>query len=178
MLDEGEFEPDERTRAELVRERFLSSHRAIAVCAREFSRLAQELIERATVVCEELRIEQEPELRQTPDRCIVQMGPQALTLAWLRGPLDSLADGRLLVIAWEGTIARRRFTERPERLNAPRAVETAVVIWEETFVASADDETTWVWQSETDPSRRLGSPELAARMIDKARAVWQLKASA
>ena len=118
MLEGAEFEPSEKDRAEVARERFLSSHRAIAACAREFGRLAEEAVDRAGALRLELMIEEEPELRQTPERCIVQIGPAALTMAWLRGPLDSLADGRLLVIAWQGTIARRRFTERPERLNA------------------------------------------------------------
>jgi len=125
-----------------------------------------------------LMIEEEPELRQTPERCIVQIGPAALTMAWLRGPLDSLADGRLLVIAWQGTIARRRFTERPERLNAPRAVQTAVSIWEESFLASADDEATWKWQSEGDASQRYSSAELATHFIDQTRTALQLRATA
>jgi hypothetical protein len=118
----------------------------------------------------ELLIEDEPELRLTPERCIVQVGPVALTIAWLRGPLDSLTDGRLLIIAWRGTIARRRFNELPERRSAPPATQTAVGVWEEVFVASADEHV-WEWKSEAEGGRRYGSAELASRSVEQLRAV-------
>ncbi len=108
MLKSADYEPTEQERAELSRERFLTSHRAIAACSREFGRLADEIVGRAGALRRELMIEEEPDLRLTPERCIVQIGPVALTIAWLRGALDSLTDGRLLIIAWRGPRSRRR----------------------------------------------------------------------
>lgn len=177
MFESAEFEPSEKDRADLARERFLTSHRAIAACAREFSRLAQEVADRAGALRHELLIEDEPELRLTPERCIVQVGPVAITIAWLRGPLDSLADGRLLIIAWHGTIARRRFSESPTRPGAVPATQTAASVWEEAFVASAENEVSWMWESEGDPTRRYDSATLAARSIEQLRTVWSLRAA-
>ncbi len=178
MLNSAEYEPSEKERAELSRERFLTSHRAIAACAREFGRLAEEIVERAGALRHELMIEEEPDLRLTPDRCIVQIGPVALTIAWLRGALDSLSDGRLLIIAWRGTITRRRFSEVPHRMNAPHAVQTAVSVWEESFIASADSEASWEWECEEDPSRRYSSADLAERCVAQARAEFQIQQTA
>jgi len=177
MLKSADYEPSEQDRAEFARERFLTSHRAIAACSREFGRLAEEIVGRAGVLGRGLTIEDEPELRLTPDRCIVQIGPVALTIAWLRGPLDSLTDGRLLIIAWRGTITRRRFSEAPRRVNAPNAAQTAAAVWEETFIASADSEATWEWQSEGDPLRRYGSADLAEWCIEQARTAFQVATS-
>jgi hypothetical protein len=179
MFESAEYLPTEADRLSLSRERFLTSHRAIGACAREFGRLAEEFVDRAEELQRELGIEQKPELRLTPDRCVVQIGPVALSVAWLRGALDSLADGRLLIIAWRGTITRRRFSEAPIRANTPNAVvRTAVTVWEETFLASAESETSWKWQSETDASRSYASAELAELCIAHARAAWELQQTA
>ena len=124
----------------------------------------------------ELMIEEEPELRLTPERCIVQLGPIAITIAWLRGPLDSLTDGRLLVIAWRGTVARRRFREAPTRRSEPAVTQTAVSIWEEVFVPAADEHR-WEWECESDVTRRYDSVQLATRCIDQLRAAWALQAA-
>jgi hypothetical protein len=177
MLDAAEFEPSEKDRTEFARERFLTSHRALAACTREFGRLAQAVAERAGALRHELMIEEEPELRLTPERCIMQVGPVAITIAWLRGPLDSLADGRLLIIAWRGTIGRRRFSELPARRSAVPAAQTAESVWEESFVASAENEVSWEWQSEADPSLRYDSNALAARSIERLRTAWSLSAA-
>lgn len=168
MFESIEFQPSESDRAELARERFLTSHRAIAACAREFGQLAQEVSERAGDLRQEVQIEEEPEIRLTPERCIVQVGPVAITIAWLRGPMDSLLDGRLMIIAWRGTIGRRRFQEMPVR-RGTAPTQTAVSIWEEVYVASADEHS-WEWQSETDASQRFGSAELAQRAVARLRA--------
>jgi len=177
MLDSAEFEPSEKDRAEFARERFLTSHRALALCAREFGRLAQLVAERASALRQELLIEEEPELRLTPERCIVQVGPVALTLAWLRGPLDSITDGRLLIIAWRGTIARRKFSELPSRRGAVPAAHTAETMWEETFVASAENDQTWEWRCESDADRSYDGPALAAWSIAHLRTAWSLQAA-
>ena len=177
MFESTDFIPTESDRAELARERFLTSHRAIAACSREFTVLAQHVAERASALRHELLIEDEADIRLTPERCIIQVGPVALTIAWLRGPLDSLTDGRLLIIAWHGTIARRRFSELPVRRSAAPAAQTAVSISEEVYLASAENELTWAWQSEADPSIRYNAMTLAARTVDRLREAWSMRAA-
>ena len=178
MFENTEQVVNEADRLALARERFLTSHRAIGACAREFGRLAEDFVERCGELRRELGIEQAVELRLTPDRCVVQLGPVALSIGWLRGPLDSLADGRLLIIAWRGTITRRRFSEAPLRANAPLAVRTAVAVWEESFVPSAESEASWEWIAESDQSVRHGSAALASWCIANAQAAWRLQQTA
>jgi len=170
MFESIDYQPSESDRAELARERFLTSHRAIAACAREFGQLAQVVSERATDLRQELQVEDEVAIRLSPERCIVHVGPVAITVAWLRGPMDSLLDGRLMIIAWRGTIARRQFTELPAR-RGTAPTQTAVSLWEEVYVASADEHS-WEWQDEADASRRYRSAELAERAIAKLRAAF------
>lgn len=170
MFESIDYQPTESDRAELARERFLTSHRAIAACAREFGQLAQVVSERAADLKQELQVEEELAIRLTPERCIVQVGPVAITVAWLRGPMDSLLDGRLMIIAWRGTIARRQFSELPVR-RGTAPTQTAVSLWEEVYVASADEHS-WEWQDEADVSRRYRSVELAERAIAQLRAAF------
>lgn len=146
------------------RERYLGSHRALAACTRELARLAEDVGQLVTT----LGVGKEAlDLRITPSRCIVQAGPVALTISWLRSTLDSVADGRLLIVAWRGTVgggATRAF----ERA-APPASRRAESIWEETLIADATGDGDWHWHPEGDPSRRYDSRTLAQRCIEPLR---------
>lgn len=146
------------------RERYLGSHRALAACTREFARLAEDVSRLASTLGV---TEETVELRVTPGRCIVQVGPVALTISWLRSTLDSVADGRLLVVAWKGTVgggAKRGF----ERA-APPASRSAVAIWEETLIADATGDGDWHWYTEGHPTRRFDSETLAKRCVEPLR---------
>ena len=169
MIESFPFETigDEREAQE--RERFLTSHRALAICAREFGRLADEITDRVVELGRELGIDEAPETRLTPERCIVQLGPVALTVAWLRSTIDSVAEGRLLVIAWQGTVAKRRMAQAPERSLAAKATQTAVPVWEETLAATGVSEETWAWRPESDENQLVGSTELATRCVKQLR---------
>ena len=85
---------------------FIESHRALAVRTREFERLIDGVVRGASTVRgpaapgEDVAV-----VRRAPDRCVVQLGPVALTIAWLRSTIDSVAEGQLLVIVWRGVIA-------------------------------------------------------------------------
>ena len=144
---------------------FLSSHRAMAVCTREFARLSDELVSAAKVFAMN-NSDESPVVRQSPDRCIVQVGPVALTVAWLRNGNDSPAEGQLLAIVWIGNIAPRG-EHLPERLHARRAMPTPLAAWEESFVVSASSEATWHWHPENLTREGYESAELAARCIDR-----------
>ena len=48
----------------------------------------------------------EPVVRRSPARCLVQLGPVALTVAWLQRAQGTVADGELLVVVWRGEVAR------------------------------------------------------------------------
>jgi hypothetical protein len=137
------------------RPQFVASHRAQGICLREVQRISDEIARRlrARHAAGEL-----PALvvAQSPGRCMVQLGPVALTIAWLRGPGDVVADGQLMIAVWEGAVVHgtRRI---PERAAVPR-VATARTLWEETYSVVAEDEPSWRWHVADDMA---GLPSLA-----------------
>src|SRR5436189_268439 len=74
-----------------------------AVCAREFDRLADDVAKRVTDLADDAK-GLKPDVRRSPGRCIVQLGPVALTLSWLRTRAETVSQGRLLIVEWHGTV--------------------------------------------------------------------------
>lgn len=151
-------------------EQFLTSPRAVAVCTRELTHLADELVRRLATL-DGTTADEKPTVRRSPDRCIVQLGPVALTLAWLRGNSGSVAEGELLVIVWRGAVAPRHHGQ-PERPSASPPL-AATPLWEQVFTAVGDSEDTWGWQPQSDGEiGRCSSAELAARCVARLRAEY------
>jgi hypothetical protein len=147
---------------------FLRTTRAFASCAREFTRLSTGVAEAIVDTFGEIGPEKII-VRQSPERCIVQVGGAALTMAWLRSTHDSVAEGELLVILWRGIVAPTlRF--KPERLTDPVAI-TATAINETVFVADATCEADWMWRSRQSTSERYTSANLARAIADQLRAI-------
>jgi hypothetical protein len=149
---------------------FLASHRAVAACARELARLSEEIVLGA-VALSSTTVEHKAVVRQSPDRCIVQLGPVALTLAWLRSSNDSVAAGELLVIVWRGAVAPRKEL-LPERRSTRPAPLPATALWEQVLTAVADSEQTWAWQPRAADLGRCSSTELAARCVERLRVAY------
>jgi hypothetical protein len=137
---------------------FLASHRAHAACSRELTRLADE-IEQAVAALPGVDPQEKAVVRRSPDRCILQLGPVALTFAWLRAAHDPVTEGELLVIIWQGAVAPR-VRHEPER--PAKSAQGATPLWEEVLVAAADSEDTWAWQPRAADARSYSSAELAA----------------
>jgi len=144
---------------------YLNSHRALSALTREFTRLGDEIIELSGAL--PLPLDEKPVIRRSPERTILQLGPVAVTLGWLRSTLDSVGDGQLLVVVWRGTIAGRT-RPSPERPTAA-AEQTASVIWETTFVAEAPSEEAWVWKPANGEGETFTSSSLAAECIARLR---------
>lgn len=142
---------------------FLASHRGHTAFAREYARLTSAVVAgvgRATLKNPEVS----STIRQAPERCIVQLGSVALTVAWLRKSADAAANGELLVILWRGTIAQRpgepsSFMTRPKKQSPP------TILWEETLVAFADSEADWTWRPEFGDALGVNSDVLAERAV-------------
>jgi hypothetical protein len=143
-------------------ESFLGSHRAIPVLGRELERLADDIARRASA----LRLgEAAPvEIRRAPGRCIVQIGPVALSLSWLRSHFDTVAGGQLLIVEWEGTVGRGAEVA-PERRNGA-APERAVAIREEVLLADATGERDWLWRRQGAALSTYTTRELASQCVD------------
>lgn len=130
---------------------FLDSHGALAVRRREFERLTDAIMRGAAALSPaDAEPADRPVMRRSPDRCIVQLGPVALTVAWLRGTLDTVAGGELLVIVWRGVIAAARPYGRDRTTAQSTPVRSATAVWEEVLAAAGTDEASWLW-------RRIGA---------------------
>ena len=147
---------------------FLASHRALAVCARELERLVDHL-ERDVEALHAQGIIPKPNMRRSPGRWILQIGPVAITLSWLRGTLDTAADGELLVIGWRGEVL-----PRPTLPTSPvrRVVQTAVQLWEDLLVAEATAEADWCWRLKKRHGSDKTSPELAGQWSARLRLAY------
>ncbi|MDQ3998129.1 MAG: hypothetical protein M3303_14065 [Gemmatimonadota bacterium] len=152
------------------RQPFLTTHRALAACTRELARLSDEVVLGVTAL-PGVNAEQKPVVRQSPDRCIVQFGPVALTLAWLRNSHDSIATGELLVIVWRGAVAPRK-QHQPERPVTGPTPLPATALWEQVFTAVGDSEANWAWQQHGTDVGQCSSTELAARCVERLGAAY------
>jgi hypothetical protein len=143
---------------------FTESYRARAVCVREVAQLSNEIARR-------LRARHaagdaaEPGVSQSPGRCIVQLGPVALTVTWLRSRLDVVAEGQLMVVVWQGAVGPGT-RQVPERINA-RATASARVLWEDAFVVVAQDEASWRWHSDAAHASDCTTLALVDRCVER-----------
>ena len=169
MLDDNEAERVERPRYGFDRPEYLASHKSLAVCQRELTRLTAALSAQVQAIADTEGAT--ATIRRTPDRCILQLGPVALSVAWLRSTMDSVAEGQLLIMTWNGTLTSRA-KYSPERPSKPES--SASIVWQDTFAADADDEATWAWRSESRSGRHT-TDDVASLSIKRLREA--LKAS-
>ena len=138
------------------RDSFLASHRAITHLGREFDRLASEVAKRAATVNRD-DTEVPLEVHRVPGRCTVQLGPVALTLSWVRTRPDTVATGRLMIIEWEGQMARG---------VAAGAGPNPIPLRETVLRADATRVDDWQWKSDDVAGYAYDSSELAAHCVD------------
>lgn len=149
----------------LDKEEFLDSHRALAVCAREFDRLAEDVSKRVLGLADEAK-GLKAEVRRSPGRCIVQLGPVALTISWLRTRGETVSQGRLLIVEWFGTVGANGAQEYVNGVPTVAVTQTAKVVRETVFVAEASDEKSWTWRREGKNGRKAyKSAELAKSAV-------------
>jgi len=150
---------------------FLHSHRAFAICTKEFDLLADEIARQV----KELDVTAgggQSEIRRAPNRCIVQVGPIALTISWLRSGSETITEGRLLVIEWVGIVGRgaKRFPERvAERSPAKPERPPATIASEATLRADASSADDWRWRREDGVRSSYSSMELATLWVESLR---------
>jgi len=137
------------------RDSFLASHRAITHLGREFDRLATEVAKRAATVNRD-DTEVPLEVHRVPGRCMVQLGPVALTLSWVRTRPDTVATGRLMIIEWEGQMARGVAGGGPNPIPLRETV----------LRADATRVEDWQWKSDDVAGYAYDSSELAAHCVD------------
>jgi hypothetical protein len=155
---------------------FLGSSRAVAVCSREFERLADTIAKRATSAAE--KVGAKAEVQRMPDRCLVQLGPVALSVSWVRERVDTVATGRLMIAEWQGTVVR---TPRPADMAATATTTNhgpATLVSERILRADATGEPDWLWRREPVADLGYASRDLAAHCVDSLMLSLQERASA
>ncbi len=126
-------EEDRRARA---RTSFLTSQRALTLINRELDSLSATVLK----LCETpgtLPMGVAAEMRRTPDRYTVQIGPVGLSFSWIRGRSNSIADGQLLVIEWSGHLADQHASPDPH---------TAMPALEHVLQPHATSPEDWQWR--------------------------------
>jgi hypothetical protein len=142
---------------------FLGSSRAVAVCAREFERLADGIAKRAVTIGEKAGTK--AEVQRMPDRCIVQLGPVALSVSWVRERVDTVATGRLMIAEWNGTVVRAA-QRGPDNVSKSVSTGPAKLMRENILRADATGEPDWLWRREATDDLGYASGDLAARCVD------------
>jgi hypothetical protein len=149
----------------LDKEEFLDSHRALAVCAREFDRLADDVSKRVMDLEDEAK-GLKADVKRSPGRCVVQLGPVALTISWLRTRAETVSQGRLLIVEWTGTVGANAAQEYVNGVPTVAVTQTAKVVSENVYLAEASDEKSWTWRREAKNTRKAyKSPELAKSVV-------------
>jgi len=171
MLDHIAVRSD--ARAHDTHSDYISSFRANAACARELARLYEEIATSLTdvPVLADAKAPEEPVVRRSPARCLVQLGPVALTLAWLQRAQGTVADGELLVVLWRGEVAVRT-PQGFERAHQHSGASSATALWESVLVASAQSETQWGWVSAGKTGEAVSSSALAQQCVERLRAAY------
>jgi hypothetical protein len=126
---------DDEKRAR-ARTAFLASQRALALINRELDSLSNAVL-RLCQTPGTLPPGLSPEMRRTPDRYTVQLGPVGLSFSWIRGRSNSIADGQLLVIEWSGQLGDASPTTESEM---------AMPAFEHVLQAHATSPEDWHWR--------------------------------
>lgn len=145
------------------RDVFLASHRAVSQRVREFEDIADEIGRRVSGLGEKPAAGSRP-VQRWPGRCMVQLGPVALTLSWLAHGGSVPAVGRLVVTRWAGIV--RHGTDRTPERGGRVGPASATVLREEVFLADATAALSWCWRREGSALQWYTSRELAARCVD------------
>jgi hypothetical protein len=147
---------------------YTGSYRANAACVRELARLHEEIVASLTDarVLADANVSVEPVVRRSPARCLVQLGPVALTVAWLQRAQGTVADGELLIVVWRGEVAVRT-PQGFERADQHSGASSATALWESVLVVSANSETDWGWMPAGGTAEALSSAALAQRCVER-----------
>ena len=134
---------------------FLSQPRAFSALRRELDLLAAELKPHLRV--EESRApDRTAELQLLPNRVVVRLDDVGISFSWVAGRLGTVADGRLLVIQWNGAIRQSR---------GVAAMTSATLVRERVYRAEGSDPESWVWRADAPNGRALSTAHLAAEWL-------------
>jgi hypothetical protein len=95
------------------------------------------------------------ELQLLPNRLVVRLAHIGITFSWVPGGSGTVADGRLLVIQWDGA-AKGRGTA---------ALKLANPVRERIYRAEGSSPETWKWRADSPNGRAWSTAHLAAEWL-------------
>lgn len=117
---------------------YMAQPRAQTALRRELDALTTELATRVKSAGGE-RPDGQATLHSSPQRVVVQLGTVGLSLSWVAARSGNLADGRLLVIEWEGAVTHGR---------GMGGLKTASPTREQVFRPEAKGPDDWCWRAD------------------------------
>jgi hypothetical protein len=137
---------------------FLSQQRAQSALRHELDALA-ELLESVVDEAREAQPERIFELQVLPNRILARLDDVAVSFSWVPGRTASVADGRLLVIAWRDVAPT---------VKGMAALRSAAMIHERTYAADGNTASTLRWRSEDAVAQPYSSANLVAEWMARA----------
>jgi hypothetical protein len=113
---------------------------------------------------------------RTPRRSLFQVGPVALSIAWLPPSSGDLGDGELLVAVWHGVIGVQPQYQF-ERVTPSPPPSAAREVWEEVLHPGVVAQDSWRWVAREQPSAQgMTGAELATVCVAKLRHAFHVAA--
>jgi len=117
---------------------YMAQPRAQTALRRELDTLTTELASRVKTVQAD-SADGHVSLHSSPQRVVLQLGSVGLSLSWVAARTGNLADGRLLVIEWEGAVAHG---------GGMGGLKTASPTRERVFRPEAKGPDDWCWRAD------------------------------
>jgi hypothetical protein len=117
---------------------YMAQPRAQTALRRELDALTTELATRVKSASGQ-QIDGNVEMHCSPQRLVVQLGSVGLSVSWVASRTGNLADGRLLVIEWEGAVTHGR---------GMGGLKTASPTREQVFRPEAKGPDDWCWRAD------------------------------
>jgi hypothetical protein len=131
---------------------FLGQPRAVSALRRELDSLGEELEARSRREAAS-GVERSFALYSVPNRLVARFGEAGVSFSWVQGRMGTVADGRLLVIQWEGL---------SETDRGPNVLKSATAVREQVYRAEGNDPADWRWRADAPHGRAWSSANLAA----------------
>ena len=135
---------------------FLEQAKAQNALRREWERLSEALESRLDVKNARDAV-QVVELSTLPNRFLARNGTTAVSFSWLGGRLGGIADGRLLVIQWDGVLPNAR---------GFAALKAASQTRETSYLPEANDDRSWQWRAGEARGRACSTLDLVGEWCD------------
>jgi hypothetical protein len=147
---------------------FLKTHRAITACARELEALADAAVAEVDA-WHSTGIADKPTARRSPKRCVIQVGPVALSITWLPSVGGDIATGELLVVVWHGILGPRP-DYHFERVSSGPPPSAAREVWQRVLHPGVVGADSWRWLEDgQEAAHGQTGAQLAARCVDALR---------